>query len=71
MKHMKKLFGLLLAVVMVFAMSVSVFADDAATYTITLPKNDHTYEIYQIFTGTYATDGSLSNVKLDKLPSVA
>lgn len=66
MKHMKKLFGLLLAVVMVFAMSVSVFADDAATYTITLPKNDHTYEIYQIFTGTYATDGSLSNVKWGK-----
>ena len=66
MKHLKKLFGLLLAVVMVFAMSVSVFADDAATYTITLPKNDHTYEIYQIFTGTYATDGSLSNVKWGK-----
>lgn len=31
MKHMKKLFGLLLAVVMVFAMSVSVFADAKVT----------------------------------------
>ncbi len=62
---MKKLFGLLLAVVMAFAMSVSVFADDA-TYTITLPDNGHVYEIYQIFTGTYAADGSLSNVKWGK-----
>lgn len=53
MKHMKKLFGLLLAVVMVFAMSVSVFAD-ATKYTITInnEQDGHTYEAYQIFKGT-------------------
>lgn len=56
MKHMKKLFGLLLAVVMVFAMSVSVFADAKVTV-----KGDskgiltnHTFKAYQIVKGTVA-----------------
>lgn len=65
MKQMKKLLGLLVAVVMTLAMSVSVFAD--TNYTITLPNNGHTYEIYQIFKGTYDTsDQTLSNVKWGK-----
>lgn len=51
MKYAKKLVGLLVALVMVLAMSVSTFAAD--TYT---------YEIYQIFTGDFA-NGILSNVK--------
>lgn len=60
MKHLKKIVSLLLTAVMVLAMCIPVMADDAATvattYMITAPasttKIEHTYEIYQIFTGT-------------------
>lgn len=61
MKKMKKLVGILLTLAMVVAMSITTFAA-TTTYTITAPNNDHTYEIYQIFTGDLA-EGVLSNVK--------
>ena len=51
MKYVKKLAGLMLAMVMALAMSATTFAADT-----------HTYEIYQIFTGDYS-EGILSNVK--------
>ena len=51
MRKVKKLLGLLLAAVMVLAMGVPTFAADE--FTITAPDNDHTYEIYQVFTGDY------------------
>ena len=60
MRKVKKLLGLLLAAVMVLAMGVPTFAADE--FTITAPDNDHTYEIYQVFTGDYS-EGVLSNVK--------
>lgn len=68
MKKMKKLAGLLLAAVMVLAMAVTVFADTASTYklTITDTKAGHTYEVYQIFTGDISGTSDnyvLSNVK--------
>lgn len=71
MKHMKKLFGLLLAVVMVFAMSVSVFAD-TTTYTITInnPSEGHTYQAYQIFKGTLTTTTE-NGVSTKKLTDIA
>ena len=53
MKKMKRLVALALSVVMVLAMSVMAFAEDGATYSITI-KNaaaGHIYEAYQIFTG--------------------
>lgn len=50
MKHAKKLASLLLAMLMALAMATTAFAAD------------HTYEIYQIFTGDYHK-GILSNVK--------
>lgn len=62
MKKMKKIVSLLLAMVMVLAMTSTVFADG---YTITAPNNGHTYEVYQIFTGTF-NEGILSNVKWGK-----
>lgn len=66
MKKMKRLVALALSVVMVLAMSVFAFAAEK-TYTITAPDNDHTYEIYQIFTGDLSEDGTtLSNVKWGK-----
>ncbi|MGO5163498.1 SpaH/EbpB family LPXTG-anchored major pilin [Fusicatenibacter saccharivorans] len=73
MKHMKKLFGLLLAVVMVFAMSVSVFADTATKYTITInnTQTGHTYEAYQIFSGTLTETIGSDGVKTKKLTDIA
>lgn len=61
MKKMKKVMALLLSLVMVLAMSVVAFAEEA-TYTITAPATTHQYEIYQIFTGDLSGT-TLSNVK--------
>ncbi len=75
-KAMKKLMAALLAVAMVCAMAIPAFAADGSSststaavtlYTITAPNNKHTYEIYQIFTGTPFTDTTgkttLSDIK--------
>ena len=63
MKTMKRIVALLICFVMVMGMTVTAFADDTTQkYTITAPKTDHQYEIYQIFTGTRSGD-VLSNVK--------
>ena len=62
MKKMKKVMALLLSLVMVLAMSIVTFADEA-TYTITInnAETGHTYEAYQIFAGTLS-DGVLSDI---------
>ena len=66
MKAMKKIWAVMLSLVMAMVMVVPAFAAETkTTYTITAPSNDHTYEVYQIFTGDYA-DGVLSNVKWGK-----
>lgn len=77
-KAMKKLMAALLAVAMVCAMAIPAFADGSSStstaavtmYTITAPNNKHTYEIYQIFTGTPSTDTTgkttLSDIKWGK-----
>lgn len=64
MKKMKRLVALALSVVMVLAMSVFAFAAEGQTTHQIKVKDtdDHTYAIYQIFTGDFA-DGTLSNVK--------
>lgn len=65
---MKKMVSIALTFVMAFARALTMkvtttFAADK-TFTITAPSNDHTYEIYQIFTGDLSENGStLSNVK--------
>ena len=65
---MKKLASLLLAMIMVFAMSATAFADgDEQTYSITInnDKTGHTYEAYQIFTGDLSSENGtkvLSNI---------
>lgn len=62
MKFVKRITALFLAMVMVMAVGITAFADEASTYTITAPDNGHTYEVYQIFTGDLS-NGKLSNVK--------
>ena len=67
MKHCKKIASLLLAVVMVFALATTAFAEET-TYSITINNSTegHTYEAYQIFTGDLATNEAgakvLSNI---------
>lgn len=71
MKAMKKIWAVMLSLVMAMVMVVPAFAEETgATYTITAPSNDHTYEVYQIFTGDYSSSGegdsttvTLSNIK--------
>ena len=59
--------ALLAAFALVLAMAVPAFADKANQYTISVPAgSNHTYKIYQIFTGDYSKEGTtnkLSNVK--------
>ena len=62
MKQTKKLASLLLALVMVFALATTAFAEETA-YSITINNSakDHTYEAYQIFTGDLSGT-TLSNI---------
>ena len=56
--------ALLAAFALVLAMAVPAFADKANLYTISVPTgSNHTYQVYQIFTGDYSSDGKLSNIK--------
>lgn len=66
MKTMKKLFALVLAMVMLMALALPVMAADPPTYPITIKPSDsenagehegHIYEAYQILSGT-ASDGA-------------
>lgn len=64
---MKKMVSIALTLVMAFAMALTMKVTTFAagkTFTITAPNNNHTYEIYQIFTGDLSEGGkTLSNVK--------
>ena len=66
MKHARKLASLLLALVMVFALAVTAFADDAGTTTTTgtitvaNPVEGQTYTAYKIFDVVYDTNGHYS-----------
>lgn len=64
MKKVKRVLALLAAFALVLAMAVPAFADGATTYKISVPEgSNHTYQVYQIFTGDYSSDGKLSNIK--------
>lgn len=66
MKRVKRVLALLAALALVLAMAVPAFADGANLYTISVPAgSNHTYQVYQIFTGDYS-NGKLSNVKWGK-----
>lgn len=62
MKHAKKLASLLLALVLVFSLTATAFAE-GTDITISAPADStRTYDVYQIFTGDLAGE-VLSNVK--------
>lgn len=64
MKRVKRVLALLAAFALVLAMAVPAFAGEANLYTISVPAgSNHTYQVYQIFTGDYSSDGKLSNIK--------
>ena len=71
MKRIKKVASIVLAMAMVFAMTLTAFAADNNPHTITVTQNaddktSHTYEAYQIFKGDLAEkDGKkvLSNIE--------
>ena len=64
MKRVKRVLALLAAFALVLAMAVPAWADGANQYTISVPTgSNHTYAVYQIFTGDYSSDGKLSNIK--------
>lgn len=68
MKKLKRIFSALLALAMVFSLSVPAFAEGEEKAKIIVPEDDnHTYRVYQILTGRYdVTSGSmlkLSDVK--------
>ena len=62
MKYMKKLMALLAALTLALVMAVPVFAEQAATYTITINNGTGTYAAYQIFKGDLH-EGTLSNIE--------
>ncbi len=58
MKKVKRMLALLAAFALVLAMAVPAFANGANQYTISVPEgSNHTYQVYQIFTGDYSSDG--------------
>ena len=68
MKKVKRMLALLAAFALVLAMAVPAWAD-GVTCSITAPNNGHTYEVYQIFTGTLSEDNGtkvLSDIKWGK-----
>lgn len=68
MKKVKRMLALLAAFALVLAMAVPAFAE-GVTCSITAPDNEHTYEVYQIFTGTLSEDNGtkvLSDIKWGK-----
>lgn len=62
---MKKLLNILLAFITTFTMFINTNALESCSIVINDDnKNAHTYEIYQVFTGTISSDGrTLSNIK--------
>jgi fimbrial isopeptide formation D2 family protein/LPXTG-motif cell wall-anchored protein len=64
MKITKRLLSLLMALTLVLALSVSAFAATGHVVTITSKTSGHTYQAYQVFSGTYdKASGKLSDIE--------
>ena len=62
MKNFKKLFAVLAAIMMAFSLTATAVSADAKEWEISSDDENHTLEVYQVFTGT-AKDGKLTNLK--------
>ena len=63
---MKRLFSFILALALVFSLSVTAFAtEDNGSITITNATIGHTYRLYKIFEATYLPDGDDENTEVD------
>ncbi len=65
MKHARKLTSLLLALVMVFALAVTVAAEGPGSITVVNPKSETTYTAYKIFDVTYDGDNYAYTIGVD------
>lgn len=66
MKKAKKIVAAMMALVLTFAMGITVSAAPKGTFDVTIKDADkgHTYEAYQVFSGELSEDGKkLSNIK--------
>ena len=63
-KAIKKLMAAVMAIAMLCVMAVPAFAA-GDTFQISAPNNGHTYQIYQIFSGTPSTDADGNKVLSD------
>lgn len=66
MKSMKKFAGMLLALVMVLAMAVPVFAAGNGTITVSNPIKGQTYTAYKIFDVKYSTEKDAYSYTIDQ-----
>ena len=66
MKKIKRLAGLILAMIMVVSMTITGFAEETNKTTISVGESDNrSYDVYKIFTGDLL-DNVLSNIKWGK-----
>jgi fimbrial isopeptide formation D2 family protein/LPXTG-motif cell wall-anchored protein len=61
---MRKILALIMALAVILSLATTAFAEDEATYTITISseETDHIYEAYQIFKGTLSKASANDNV---------
>lgn len=62
MKKYRKLFAILLVVIMTMGLAITASAVNTYTITINNPTSGHTYDAYQIFSGDLSSTGVLSNI---------
>ena len=67
MKQLKSILALLLTLSLLLALGLTAYAEGETTYTLTITpkatdKGTHTYEAYQIFTGTLAVKDNKKNL---------
>lgn len=67
MKHAKKLLAMLLAISVIFAMSITAFADaSTGTITVTNAQKGETYAAYKVFNASYNTTTEKTSYSIPK-----
>lgn len=68
MKKTKQILAMILAVMLIAALSVSAFAANDGSVTISNAKTGETYSLYKIFDATVGTDGTIAYIYNGTLP---